>query len=658
MASEAPETAERLPTVHEYGQRALKEPSAGDPSESVPVAGPSPPTPVSPATTEATPAVRRAEPVSPQQQPGTANAADPEQQQQQQQPPPPNHVYTPEKPSALNAWPRRHVILLTLAFVLSIVGLGLAGHSLAYFGFYLQDTEDILSLLGLPLYIITIVFIIAETAVRISLNYHKGFHPAVHTGFWLVCWIIYAAFVIVYGIFLGYDGFDTVLPEFLVQFIFIILLLMTTFGLFILACIDTAAYNSERSRPPPADAIGRIDPDYYADRSWGLTKLVFNAFAIVFGIIGFSLGLSMLQYSSSFRGDNVIYPACACALLLPILWAVADLCYSLTGPRRPFFRGITPAAHVGLWLVSWIVLAIVAGALTALTTVTVAQCGDYSENYLRRSVPIDHEIHRHVPVIQGAPAPLHVRQVAGVSQTNSLPTPTSTLRGIQTLPVSSSILNGIPKATSTTTSRPFGSDPYDDPYYDPYDDPYYTPDYYPRRTSTSSSYRSYPTSTSNGGLGDDDDNYPYNRYPYHDPYEEDQRELCAQKSYKAIMVATVVFMWLVFLFAFVLFVGACSDTQLHNSKRNNLAVMYVPFNQPGLVPSQYAQPGLIPSQYAQPGLIPSQYAQPGLVPSQYAQPMPVAMPMQGNGKQPMTQQPMQQVQPAQGNVVEYYGTAQ
>ncbi|KAJ3474112.1 hypothetical protein NLG97_g9984 [Lecanicillium saksenae] len=657
MASEAPETAERLPTVHEYGQRALKDTSTDGPSEPVPAAGPSQPTSVSPATTEATPAVPRAQPVSPEQPPAQpdaqrnvafTNGANPEQQQQQQQhiQQQPDHVYAPEGPRAIDAWPRRHVILLALVTVLSVVGLGLSANWLSDRGFYLQDVEDALALVALPVYIVTIFFVIAETAVRAVLKYDKGFHPAVHTAFWLVCWMVYAALVILYSISIsgeyGYDS-DTHL---IAQFVFIILLLITTFGLFIIGCIDTAAYNSQRSGPPPVDNIGQVNPDYHADRSWGMTKLVFNGLVIVFGIIGFSLGLSMLQFPS-YRGDNVLFPACACALLLPIIWAIADSWYSLTGSRRQFFRGITPGAHVGLWLVSWIAIAIISGALTTLAVVTVAECGDYPDNYLRRSVPVEYDVMRHVRIGDSVAVPIQVRQAQGASQTNPLPTPTSSPPGANTFPTSTSIIMGIPKSTPTTTSRPFGSgptdpdyDPLDDPDYDPSDDPDDDP-LYPHYTRTSTSYRSYPTSNLNGGY-DDGDDYPYNHYPYNnDPWEEDTRELCARKSYKGIMIATVVFMWFVFLFCFILFVGGCSDTHLHNLQRDYRGIVYVPVVASGLVPSQYAYAPQMPMQVA-------------------GQPPMAQQPM---AKQPMAQQhmahpPMQQVQPPPGNVVEYYGTAQ
>lgn len=668
MASPTPEATGHLPTVHEYGQRAL-----GDHhSTAGAVAQPSS---VSPQTTEATPVAHHAEPVSPEQQHGqtaqpetqrdagvvnttaaNTTAADPQQQ--------PNHVHAEEKTSHFSAWKRRHMLLILVALILSIIGLGFSAHAAASGAFDLSSEASILAI-PIPIYILTIVFAIAETAVRASLKFKKGLHPAVHVGVWLICWIIYAGLVAAFAIIVNWtlsdydyyydDERSFYHGQFIAQFVFICLLLLVTFVLFITACIDAQAYNVAKATMPPADATGKVDPDYHEDRAWRVTKLVFNVLVILFGIIGFAIGLSMVRFGGvdSYSDSGIVFPACACAMLLAVVWAIADLCFSLTGPRRRLFQGIHPGAHVGMWLVVWIILAIVGGILTTFAVMNVARCRDWREHNERRSVvALDTAaLTLNVPVVDTAVVPNHVRQVNGVTSLSGLPTPTTTssLGGMPTLrPTSTSIRGSLP----TTTSSPFDSDPYD-PYGDDPDeeDPYYTYPYrsssytYPYRTSssytrTSSTYSSRPTDSLNSPYDDD----PYGDRPrtgnyYDDPYDEDDLDgFCARTGAVGPMVATCVFMWIVFVFAFVLFVAACADTYLRNHLRNPWSVVYVP------VPAMAQQQPYQQQQY--------QYPQ---------QPMYSNGPMMQQGVgQPTTQQqgPVVQQQPARGNVVEYYGTAQ
>ncbi|KAJ4156046.1 hypothetical protein LMH87_001260 [Akanthomyces muscarius] len=663
MASPTPEATGHLPTVHEYGQRALGDHPAAGPS----AAAASQPSPVSPQTTEATPVARHAEPVSPEQQPGqavqpeshrdAAVAADPQQQQ-------PNHVHAEEKTSHLWAWKRRHMLLVLVAFILSIIGLGFSAHAAASGSFDLSSEASILAI-PIPIYILTIVFAIAETAVRASLKFKKGLHPSVHVGVWLICWLIYAGLVAAFAIVVNWvlsdyaylddeDGERSFYHgQFVAQFVFICLLFLVTFILFIIACIDTQAYNVAKATMPAADATGKFDPNHHEDRSWRVTKLVFNVLVILFGIIGFAIGLSMVRFHDAYSLSGVVFPACACAMLIAVVWAIADLCFSLTGPRRSLLQGINPGAHVGMWLVTWIILAIVGGILTTYAVLNVAQCRDWRDRNERRStVAVDaYALGLDVPVVNAAIVPNHVRQVNGVTSLTVLATPTmNSPSGLPTLrPTTTSIRGSLP----TTTSSPFGSDPYDpyDPYGDDPDeeDPYYT---YPYRTSSSysftytrssSSYGSRPTDSLNDPYDDDPySNRPHTSSYYDDPYDEDDDldGFCSRTGATGPMVATCVFMWIVFVFAFVLFVAACADTYLRNHLRNPWAVVYVPVPAMGQQQQQY--------QYPQQPI----YSNGPMMQQGAGQPM-----IQHQG-QTVQQQQQQPVQPAQGNVVEYYGTAQ
>ncbi|KAF1734688.1 hypothetical protein CRV24_006231 [Beauveria bassiana] len=650
MTSPTHEAAERVPTVRDNGHRASADLAAARPLS--PLDAPLPPLPVSPQTTEAaTPVPHRAEPVSPEQQhaqaaqPGApqrdaavVNAVtDPEQQ---------HGVHTEKKPPFFFAWKGQHMLLIILAFLLAVVGLSLSGHAAATGAFDLSDGNAVLAI-PLPIYVLTIIFAIAETAVRASLKFSRGLHPSVHAGVWLICWIVYAGLIAMFAIVLHWtivDGYyetnhNPLEPLSIAQFVILILLCLDTLTLFIMACVDTQAYNVAKATPPAADASGNIDPNHHEDRSWRMTKVIFNVLVIVFSIIGFVIGLSMVRFRDNYMASSIVFPACACALLVPIVWAVSDLCFALTGPRRRFLQGVHPGAHVGVWLISWILLAIVGGILTTSAIISLAQCNDYRGGNIRRSVGVDVYAFRHVPAVDAVVATVHVRQINAPTSTDLLATPTATHNSINTMvPTSTRIRGSLP----TTTTSPLDRDPYD-PYLKGSDDDSYEDPYYPYRPPTSRSSSSRPTSSSSssrptssnygssssGNGPSDTDRY---RGYHNDPYDDERRAFCVQKGIKGPMIATCVFLWIVFVFAFVLFVAACADTYLRNHLRNPYTVVYVPV----AAPYQYPQ-----------------------------QPFYSGAGMPGVGKQPamtqapaMQQQQQQPVRPAQGNIVEYYGHAQ
>ncbi|ATY65719.1 hypothetical protein A9K55_001286 [Cordyceps militaris] len=645
MASPEPATADHVPAVHEQGQCAVADPHGG-----AAAGGPSPPpAAVSPLTTAATPSTRHADPVSAAEEQPARAAQQPAVQDAPAAGGTASWVSAEQQARPIDAWKRSHMLLIVAALVFSVVGLGLSGHAATRGAFDLSGEEAILAI-PLPVYVLTLVFAIADMAVRAARKFRKALHPAVHVGVWLICWIIYAGLIAAFAILAhftsnnddedddGYDADDA--RQFVAQFVFIALLFLTTFVLFIVACIDTQAYNLAKTTPAATDASGNpLDPNHHEDRSWRMTKLVFNVLILVFGIIGLAIGLSMVRFNETYSASNIIFPACACALIIPMVWAVADLCFALTGPRRQFLQGVHPGAHVGMWLVSWIILAIIGGILTTSTVINLAQCRNSADGDYRRSVAVEAYALRDIPIVDAAVVPNRVRQVGVATSTTSLATPTASPNGkLSTLgPTSTRILGSLP----TTTS----SDPYDP--YDPYGDDPESDSYYPYRTSSrSSSSSSRPTNSPYGSNPYND--YPSNRNPsshYSSPYDDGLADFCSQKGIGGPMIATCVFIWIVFVFAFVLFVAGCSDTYLRNHLRNPFTVVYVPVGQP----VQYPYP---------------------------PQPMYSNVPMQGSGKPPMMQGPVmqqpqsqpqqqqsqpqqqQQNQPAQGNVVEYYGSAQ
>ncbi|KAM3508309.1 hypothetical protein MY11210_006778 [Beauveria gryllotalpidicola] len=637
MTSPRRETADRVPTVHNHGQRA--------PAGPAPLSFSAAPSPVLPQTTEAaTPVSRHAEPLSPKQQhaqaaqaeaqrdAAVANAVtDPAQQQQQQQQQ--HRVHTEKTPSIICAWKRHHMLLILLAFVFAVVGLGLSGHAAAAGAFDFSDENAMLAI-PLPIHVLAIVFAIAETAVRASLKFTRGFHPSVHVGVWLICCIIYAGLIAAFAILLGwtvgyeYDDDHTLFKhQFIAQFVLVILLFLDTLTLFVMACVDTQAYNVAKATPPAADASGNMDPNHHQDRSWRVTKVIFNVLVLVFSIIGFAIGLSMVRFRNTYSASSIVFPACACALLIPVVWAVSDLCFALTGPRRRFLQGVHPGAHVGVWLVSWIILAIVGGILTTSAIINLAQCRDYRHGEIRRSVGVDDYAFRHVPTVDVAVVSNHVRQINAVTSTNLLATPTANHNSINTMvPTSTRILGSLPTTTTSSLDR----DPYDPYARESADDSYEDP-YYPYRPPTSSSSSTRPTSSIYGSSFSGNDTSDSDRYRnYHNPYDDEHRGFCAQRGVNGPMIATCVFLWIVFVFAFVLFVAGCADMYLRNHLHNPYTVVYVPV----AAPYQYPQ-----------------------------QPVYSGAGIQNAEKQPaMTQAPVMQqqqpVRPAQGNVIEYYGPAQ
>ncbi|KAM3432692.1 hypothetical protein MY4824_006429 [Beauveria thailandica] len=641
MTSPTRETAERVPTVHDHDQRAPADHAAARPVS--PLDAPEPPLRVSRQTTEAaTPVPRHAQHVSPEQQhaqaaqpvaqrdAAVANAVtDPEQQ---------HGVHSEKTHPLFFAWKGQHMILILLAFLFAVVGLGLSGHAAAAGAFDLTDGNAMLAI-PLPVYILTIIFAIAETAVRASLKFSRGLHPSVHAGVWLICWIVFAGLVATFAIVLHWtigeayseDDRTALKPQSIAQFVLLILLFLDTLTLFIMACVDTQAYNVAKATPPAADASGNIDPNHHEDRSWRMTKAIFNVLVIVFSIIGFAIGLSMVRFGDNYMASSIIFPACACALLVPVVWAASDLCFALTGPRRRFLQGVHPGAHVGVWLVSWILLAIVGGILTTSAVISLAQCRDYRDGDMRRSIGLDNYALRHVPAVDAVVATVHVRQINAATSTNLLATPTATHNSINTMaPTGTRIRGSLP----TTTTSPLDRDPYD-PYLkgsddDPYEDPYY-----PYRPPTSSASSNRPTSSiygssSSGNNPSDSDryrDYPHNSNSHHDPYDDERREFCAQRGVNGPMIATCVFLWIVFVFAFVLFVAACADTYLRNHLRNPYTVVYVPV----AAPYQYPQQPFYSGAEKQPAMT----------------------------QEPVMQQQQQQpVRPAQGNIIEYYGHSQ
>ncbi|KAM3497032.1 hypothetical protein MY10362_009600 [Beauveria mimosiformis] len=646
MTSPTGETADRVSTVHDHDQRVPADHAAARPLS--PLDAPLPPLPVSPQTTgAATPVPRHAEHVSSEQQhaqpapqpeaqrdAAVVNAVtDPEQQ---------HGVHTEKTPPLFFAWKGQHMLLILLALLFAVAGLGLSGHAAAAGAFNLSDGNAMLAI-PLPIYILTIIFAIAETAVRASLKFSRGLHPSVHAGVWLICWIVYAGLIATFAIVLhwaigdGYNEYDhtPMEPQSIAQFVLLILLCLDTLALFIMACVDTQAYNVAKATPPAADASGNIDPNHHEDRSWRMTKAIFNVLVILFSIIGFAIGLSMVRFHDNYMASSIIFPACACALLVPIVWAVSDLCFALTGPRRRFLQGVHPGAHVGVWLISWILLAIIGGILTTSAIISLAQCRDYRDGDMRRSVGVDYYALRHVPAVDAVVATVHVRQINAATSTNLLATPTATQNSLITIvPTSSRIGGSLP-----TTTSPLDRDPYD-PYLKGYDDDPYEDPYYPYRPPTSSSSSSRPTSSiygssSSGNKPSDSDryrDYPHNSNSRNDPYDDERRDFCAQRGVNGPMIATCVFLWIVFVFAFVLFVAACADTYLRNHLRNPYTVVYVPVTAPYHYPQQpfYSDAGI-----------------------------------RGAGKQPamaqapvVQQQQQQPVRPAQGNIIEYYGHAQ
>lgn len=532
--------------------------------------------------------------------------------------------------------------LCALAGVLSIVGLALSAHTCAIGGDYDDEHRfggpGYLAVIPLPIYALVILFVIAEVAVQAALKFRKGLHPAVHTAMWLICWLVFAAVIIIFSLQAALGGYGeddyALSPMFIAQFVFAVLLFVVTLILFVLGCIDTRAYNVSRTIPPSMDYTNhQTKAKGYEDRSWRVTKLVMNVMVVVLGIVGFALGLSLLRFHDAYNLENIIFPACAAVLMLPVLWAAADIIYSLTGHHRQYLQGMHPGGHVGVWLISWIALAIIGGILATYSAIRIGDCDGSGDSIMRRAVEVNY-LPRALPIstFTGAPTPS-----IGSNLNTVTPTVTDTVPG--------------PTTTSSIGSDPYGpynpysdadedgdDDSYDDPYgddpYDPYDsDPYNrnpdstSPTNSPYSSPYSSPYDSDPDGTSSGSS--DSSRYPYNS-PYSNPYDrpyrgfhDDDDKRCANKGIGTAMLVTTIFIWLVFVLSFIQFVAGCSDTYLRN-RYNPVAVVYVPVAQPlGVYPPQ----------------------------ATYA-----SAKMYGSAHPPMAQAP-QVPPPARGSVVEYYGTA-
>lgn len=580
-----------------------------------------------------------------------------------------------------NGWKWGHMLLCGLTAALAIVGMGFSAkavaqgwHSDGYddtVDYYYYDDDNygnnVLAAISIPVYVLAVIIVLAEVAVRFALKGHKGLHPAVHIGTWLICFLFFVGISIFVGLMVSARAYVeyTSGSDVYVELVFSIILAVCSLIIFILACIETQSYNVNASTAPTTDANGNIISNFHEDRSWRVTKLVLNAMAIIFGVLGFAIGLSLIDAHPDFLGYSVIFPACAATLLLPIVWALVDLCYSVTGTRRKYFQGMHPGAHVGVWLISWIILSIVSGGITAFAIIRSSECADLQ--YERRSLDVSHNM-MSVPVVGSTIVPNKVRDLNGPPSATTLSITASASS------TSTSIFGSRPTSSSSSTlpkstSYPYGDDPYypygDDPDSDdPYGDDPYTGSSGSGSSGSGSSGRGSSGSGSSGSGSSSNSPYssdpygsdPYSSDPYgsdpysSDPYhnggyrngypnsdDEEKEESCEDKGVSSRMIVTSIFMWIVVVISFVQFVAGCSDTYLRN-RRNPVQVIYVPTPQP-MAPAAM----------------------------QYGN-----VPFPSNGKQPMTQVPgpapgapapgapvAQQTQAEQqSRVVEYYGTAQ
>ncbi|POR33501.1 Uncharacterized protein TPAR_06283 [Tolypocladium paradoxum] len=166
------------------------------------------------------------------------------------------------------AWRITKDVLHVLSVVLSIVGLGF-GFSLLSYGPRFDGAVGAIA--GCPIFVIALVWSVAEEITRWVRNWGHGIHPGAHVGVSLFLWLCCAVVGSLMSAFVGlsdfdcyYDSYDSSYygssskcatsyggsrGRFLAVVILLLVLWLVHFIIFVGACIDTAKRNAANSKP-------------------------------------------------------------------------------------------------------------------------------------------------------------------------------------------------------------------------------------------------------------------------------------------------------------------------------------------------------------------------------------------------------------------------